>query len=134
MDGYGQYPQNGYNGPIMEEQGYGDYPDRDGYGGQNGYPQRNGHQPNGYPPNGYPPREQSSQQPEISSPRQIYARHNSLPLQSQPQPQQMNGGPRRPMQLNGTPQSGPPAAHLPNMRREPEKRKSWFSRRFSKKD
>lgn len=100
-DGYGSYNQNGYNGPIMEEQGsgaYGDYPYQNGYGQQqNGY----GQQQNGY-----------------GNPRANYPRHNTAP----------NDGPRR------APMGPPPPSKLPSNRAEPEKRKSWISRKFSRKD
>jgi hypothetical protein len=102
QDPHGAYNQNGYNGPIMEEQGagaYGDYPYQDGYGQQR--QQQNG--------GGY------------GGPRDNYRRHNTAP----------NDG-RRPMQLNGGYSQPPPAGHLPSNKREPEKRKSWLARKFSK--
>lgn len=130
MDPYGQYPQNGYNGPIMEDEVYGDYWQQDAaYGGQNG-----AYQPNGY----QQPDPQSNQPPQqqFSSPREIYARHNSAPL---PPQHAYNGtGGRRPMPLNAPPPSGPPAryngGHSYGTRPQAEKRKSWLARKFSKKD
>jgi hypothetical protein len=123
-DPYGQYQQNGYNGPIMEDEVYGDYWQQDGQNGayrQDGYGQLD-------------PQAQSSQQAQISSPRDIYRRHNSAPMP--PPPPQHGSGGRRPMNLNGPP---PNAAYnrgnAPNSRQaQPEKRKSWLARRFSKKE
>ncbi|KAK5172109.1 uncharacterized protein LTR77_003747 [Saxophila tyrrhenica] len=89
--------QNGYNGPIMEEQGqgaYGDYPYQNGYGQQ--------------------------QQQQNGMGRGQRERNNTAPSQ-QPRPMQLNSGP-------------PPPSHglPPASRPEPEKRKSWLSRKFSK--
>lgn len=98
MDGYGP---NGYNGPIMEEQGQ--YQQRNGYGQENGY-----------------------------GPRQNYQRSNSSPMSP-------SNGPRRPIPLGqssgNTMSDAAPRGQLPSTSRaEPEKRKSWLKRAFSKKE
>ena len=100
MNGYGNYGSDGYNGPIMEEQGgYGDYPQRNRYGQPSGYPPQNGYgRPNGAP--------------SVQAPN---AGRRPIPLS--------NSG-----EMASTPGGGLPSAQ----RKEPEKRKSWLKRRFSK--
>ncbi len=66
--------QNGYNGPIMEEQGQGEYPYQRGYG-QKGPPQQNGG---------------------FNGPRDGYPRHNTAPSDGPRRPMQLNSGPQPP--------------------------------------
>jgi hypothetical protein len=91
--------------------------------GQNGYngPIMEGEEQGQYPyQNGYGGQQQNGGG--FKGPRDGYQRHNTAP-----------NGPPRPMQLNSGPP--PPPGHLPsNHKPEPEKRKSWLSRKFSKKN
>ena len=138
MDGYGQYPSNGYNGPIMEEQGpnaYGAYTEQNdfaphnGMGGrQDGFAAQQSHyaQQDGYG------RQDGYGMPNGSGMHNPpYGRTNGAPLVQQPPP--ANGG-RRPIPLNsGAYGMRSPDPLPPTTRQEPaQKRKSWLKRRFSK--
>jgi hypothetical protein len=85
--------------------------------GENAYPQPGYGQNNGYAPNGY--------QGPIPEDGAYPMRGGPAPTQQAPQ--------RRPIAL-GNSGDAPPQFNLPsNKRPEPEKRKSWLSRRFSKR-
>jgi hypothetical protein len=90
-----------------------------GYGQSNGYGQNNGHGQNGYGQNnGYGPNGYQGAIPE----------NGAYPVNGGAAPPQ-----RRPIAL-GNSGDAPPPSSLPSYKRpEPEKRKSWLSRRFSKK-
>lgn len=85
--------------------------------GENGY-QQNGHTQNGYGPNGF----------QGSIPEE-----GGYPMRSGAPPVQAPE--RRPIPLGNSGDAPPPPGQLPSTRRpEQEKRKSWLSRRFSKKN
>lgn len=82
----------------------------------------NGYSPNGYAHNGYGPNGYQGAIPEEGG----YPMRGGAPPVQAPE--------RRPIPL-GNSGDAPPPANLPSTKRpEQEKRKSWFGRRFSKKD
>lgn len=89
--------------------------------GENGM---NGYSPNGYAHNGYGPNGFQGPIPEEGG---SYAMHGGAPPVQAPE--------RRPIPLGNSGDTPLPPGHLPSTKRpEQEKRKSWLSRRFSKKN
>lgn len=92
---------------------------------------------NGHGPNGYGNQSQFQgpimEEQGSGSYGGAYPQQNGFgPRGGAPPAQAPNGQQRRPIPLGN---SGPPPANLPSQTRaEPEKRKSWLSRRFSKKE
>ncbi len=124
QDGYNQYGGNGYNGPIMEEQGA-----MNGYGGQShgneyGQASNSGMHDYGYS-NGSPDHAQRNGW----GPQDPYS--NGMGPPQQPTPA------RQPIKLGGSgapdAYGRPPANLPPTPQAQPEKKQGWLKRRFSKK-